>query len=248
MRCRRKAQASRKVHSSPDQLADQLLGRVMLTNSRDYQAFVNLLPEASLRMPMRVLAYCLMPNHFHLVVWPSADGDLSRWMHWLRTAHVRRYQRHYHATGHVWQGRFKTFPIQDDDDLLVVLRYVELGRVRRAGDDAPSPGDVANAPTHRAVLLFFSPLRLVLPRADRYNDQKFTPDQESQRMRTAAVRSEIQRLIRQAPLRPFVLNLENGDRITIEHPENIAFDPDSDEREGSRLLRDLGPSSRVQHL
>ena len=53
-------------------------------------------------------------------------------------------------------------------------------------------------------------------------------------MRTAAVRSEIQRLIRQAPFRPFVLNLENGDRITIEHPENIAFDPDSDEREGSR--------------
>ncbi|MGA9925826.1 MAG: transposase, partial [Isosphaeraceae bacterium] len=54
-----------------------------------------------------------------------ADGDLSRWMHWLLTAHVRRYQRHYHATGHVWQGRFKAFPIQDDDHLLVVLRYVE---------------------------------------------------------------------------------------------------------------------------
>ena len=54
-----------------------------------------------------------------------ADGDLGRWMHWLLTAHVRRYQRHYHATGHVWQGRFKAFPIQDDDHLLVVLRYVE---------------------------------------------------------------------------------------------------------------------------
>ena len=54
-----------------------------------------------------------------------ADGDLSRWMHWLLTAQVRRYQRHYHATGHVWQGRFKAFPIQDDDHLLVVLRYVE---------------------------------------------------------------------------------------------------------------------------
>jgi len=54
-----------------------------------------------------------------------ADGDLGRWMHWLLTAHVRRYQRHYHATGHIWQGRFKAFPIQDDDHLLVVLRYVE---------------------------------------------------------------------------------------------------------------------------
>ncbi len=44
-----------------------------------------------------------------------ADGDLSRWMHWLLTAHVRRYQRYYHATRHIWQGRFKAFPIQDSD-------------------------------------------------------------------------------------------------------------------------------------
>jgi hypothetical protein len=44
-------------------------------------------------------------------------------------------------------------------------------------------------------------------------------------MKTPVVRAEVQRLIRQAPFRPFVLHLENGDRITIEHPENIAFDP-----------------------
>jgi REP element-mobilizing transposase RayT len=56
---------------------------------------------------MRVLAYCLMPNHFHLALWPAKDGDLSRWMHWLLTTHVRRYQRHYHSSGHIWQGRFK---------------------------------------------------------------------------------------------------------------------------------------------
>lgn len=47
-------------------------------------------------------------------------------------------------------------------------------------------------------------------------------------MKTAVVRAEVQRLIRQVPFRPFVLNLENGDRITIEHPENIAFDPGPD--------------------
>jgi putative transposase len=57
-------------------------------------------------------------------------GGLSRWLHWLLTTHVRRYQRHYRTTGHVWQGRFKAFPIQEDDHLLVVLRYIERNPLR----------------------------------------------------------------------------------------------------------------------
>ena len=105
----------------------------------DFDAFVDLLAEAKLRNPMRILAYCVLPNHFHLALWPLGDGDLGRWMHWLLTAHVRRYQRHYHSTGHVWQGRFKAFPIQEDEHLLVVLRYIErnplrAGLVERAED------------------------------------------------------------------------------------------------------------------
>jgi putative transposase len=79
---------------------------------------------------MRLVGYCLMPNHFHLVLWPHADGDLSRWMQWLLTAHVRRYHRHYGSGGHVWQGRFKAFPIEQDEHLLTVLRYVERNPVR----------------------------------------------------------------------------------------------------------------------
>lgn len=96
----------------------------------DYRAFVSLLQEASERVPMRVLAYCLMPNHFHVAVWPRKDGELSRWMQWLLTAHVRRYHRHYQSSGHVWQGRFKAFPIQQDDHLLTVLRYIERNPLR----------------------------------------------------------------------------------------------------------------------
>jgi putative transposase len=96
----------------------------------DYEAFIGLLAEAKLRHPMRILAYCLMPNHFHLALWPLGDGDLGRWMHWLLTAHVRRYQRHYHGSGHVWQGRFKAFPIQEDEHLLVALRYIERNPLR----------------------------------------------------------------------------------------------------------------------
>lgn len=105
----------------------------------DSDAFVTLLARASARLPMRLLAYCLVPNHFHLVLWPLGDGDLGRWMQWPLTAHVRRYHQHYRTSGHVWRGRFKAFPVQDDAHLWTVLRYVErnplrAGLVSRAED------------------------------------------------------------------------------------------------------------------
>lgn len=86
--------------------------------------------EAHERLPMRLTGYCLMSNHFHLVLWPHKDGDLSRWMQWLLTSHVRRYHRHYRGSGHVWQGRFKAFPIQADEHYWTVLRYVERNPLR----------------------------------------------------------------------------------------------------------------------
>ncbi|WP_169975727.1 transposase [Tautonia rosea] len=96
----------------------------------DYEAFLGMIAEASARLPMRVLGYCLMPNHFHLVLRPHGDGELSSWMQWLLTTHVRRYHRHYGSSGHVWQGRFKAFPCQNDGHLLTVLRYVERNALR----------------------------------------------------------------------------------------------------------------------
>jgi hypothetical protein len=53
-------------------------------------------------------------------------------------------------------------------------------------------------------------------------------------MRTEVVRTEVQRLLKQVPFRPFVLTLESGDRVPIEHPENIAFDPSNGASDGSR--------------
>jgi putative transposase len=96
----------------------------------DFASFLNLMVEANERLPLRILGYVLLPNHFHLVLWPRGDGDLSRWMQWLLTSHVRRYHRHYHGSGHVWQGRFKAFPIEQDQHLLSVLRYVERNPLR----------------------------------------------------------------------------------------------------------------------
>jgi putative transposase len=123
----------------------------------DYHAFVALLDEACSRLPMRLIGYCLMANHFHLVLWPFADGDLSRWMQWLMTAHVRRYHRVHGSSGHVWQGRFKAFPIQQDEHLLTVLGYVErnplrAGLVARAEDWAWSSLAVRLRPEGGGIL------------------------------------------------------------------------------------------------
>jgi len=96
----------------------------------DYQRFTEMMRQSCERLPLRVVGWCLMPNHFHLVLWPFEDGDLSRWMQWLMTCHVRRYHRHYQSSGHIWQGRFKAFPIQQDEHLLTVLPYVERNPVR----------------------------------------------------------------------------------------------------------------------
>ena len=96
----------------------------------DYDAFVQAIADAAHRVPLDVFGYCLMPNHFHLVIRPKGDGDLGRWMRWLLTAHAQRYHRHYKTSGHVWQGRFKAFPIQGDDHLATALRYVERNPLR----------------------------------------------------------------------------------------------------------------------
>ena len=96
----------------------------------DYDAFLDLMAESSVRTAMRILAYCLMPNHFHLALWPREDGEVSRWMHWLMTTQVRRYLGRYRSSGHVWQGRFKAFPIQEDEHLLSVMRYIERNPLR----------------------------------------------------------------------------------------------------------------------
>ena len=105
-------------------------GATVFRKPADYLRFTEMLSQACERLPLRVVCWCLMPNHFHLVLWPHEDGDLSRWMQWLLTCHVRRYHRHYNSSGHVWQGRFKAFPIQQDRHYLTVLRYVESNPLR----------------------------------------------------------------------------------------------------------------------
>jgi len=98
----------------------------------DYAAFEAVLAEAVERTAMRLLAYCVMPNHWHLVVWPRKEGELSRFVGWLTLTHTQRWHAHRRSTGsgHVYQGRFKSFPIQENEHYYTVARYVERNAMR----------------------------------------------------------------------------------------------------------------------
>ena len=98
----------------------------------DYAAFERTLHEACGRVDLRVLSYCLMPNHWHFVLWPRRDGDLSRFMGWLTLTHTQRWHAHHHTTGtgHLYQGRFKSFPVQNAEHFLTVCRDVERNALR----------------------------------------------------------------------------------------------------------------------
>lgn len=100
----------------------------------DYKAFVSLLTEAAARFRVRLIAFCVMPNHWHLVLIPDEVGAISSYMRWVSGTHVRRYHRLYglEGTGHLYQGRYTSIPVQSDRHLLTVLRYVEAN-AKRAG-------------------------------------------------------------------------------------------------------------------
>ena len=100
--------------------------------TEDYEAFERILAEAARRTKMRLLAYCVMPNHWHLVLWPREDGDLSTFVGWLTLTHTQRWHAHRNSvgSGHVYQGRFKSFLVESDEHLWTVCRYAERNAMR----------------------------------------------------------------------------------------------------------------------
>lgn len=96
----------------------------------DFRAFLRTLAQTQQRYPFALFGYALMSNHFHLVLRPEAGQSISRILQSLTVAHTWRYHRRHRSVGHVWQGRFKSPVIQDDDHLLTVLRYVETNPLR----------------------------------------------------------------------------------------------------------------------
>jgi len=109
------------------------VGRLSLfEKAADYIAYERVLAEAVERTGIRITAYCLMPNHWHLVLWPRRDGELSEVLRWITVTHTQRWHAHHQSagTGPVYQGRFKSFPVQTDEHFLSVARYVERNPLR----------------------------------------------------------------------------------------------------------------------
>ena len=104
----------------------------LFEKAADYQAFEQVLRDTLDQSPMRICAYAVMPNHWHLLLWPECDGELSAFMQRLTITHVRRWQEHrgYAGLGHVYQGRYKSFPVESDEHFWVVARYVERNAMR----------------------------------------------------------------------------------------------------------------------
>jgi putative transposase len=111
--------------------------RIFATDA-DYLAFLRVLRDAQEKQlrqkqqPTRILAYCLMPNHWHLILWPRREGELGAFLQTVTTTHVRRWRlfRQSVGAGHLYQGTYKSFPVQGDDHYYAVCRYAERNALR----------------------------------------------------------------------------------------------------------------------
>jgi putative transposase len=106
--------------------------RTVFESAADYSEFVNVLAEALRTRPMRICGYCVMPNHWHVVLWPEHDGDLPAFVQHVSNLHVKRWKKAHQeiGEGHLYQGRYKSFPIQTDTYFQTVIRYVERNPLR----------------------------------------------------------------------------------------------------------------------
>lgn len=95
----------------------------------DYLAFIEALAKLKERRPFELFGFCLLNNHFHLLIRPL-ETSISRLVQSLLVSHTQRYHKHHRSGGHVWQGRFKSPVVQDDEHALTVLRYIEANPLR----------------------------------------------------------------------------------------------------------------------
>jgi len=98
----------------------------------DYQAFETILEEAKNRYPIQIFSYQIMPNHWHFCLCPKNDGDMTKFVQWLTLTHTQRWHAHHHSigTGHLYQGRYKSFLVQKDNYFLQLCRYIENNALR----------------------------------------------------------------------------------------------------------------------
>ncbi len=105
---------------------------LLFQKDADYEAFERVVHEAHQKFPIEILSYCVMPNHWHFVLRPRKEGQLTAFLRCLAHTHTMRWHAHHQTsgTGHLYQGRFKAFPVEDDDHFYTVVRYVERNALR----------------------------------------------------------------------------------------------------------------------
>lgn len=156
----------------------------------DYQAFIDVVLGARQRYRVKVLAWCLMPNHFHLLVQPEDAALLTKWMQWAMTTHVRRYHKHYGTSGHLWQGRYKSFMVQDNEHLLTAVRYIEGNPVRAMLSPSAAQWPWSSHQARNAVLEGARPDQLPISLPEDWSTFVDTPltDSEIEKIRSSVNR------------------------------------------------------------
>ena len=101
----------------------------IFNTAKDYLLFVQLLTQSIERFGIELHAYVLLPNHFHLLA-ATPRANLSRWMHWLLVSYSVSFNLRHRGSGHLFQGRFKSFLVEGDDYVLELSRYIHLNPVR----------------------------------------------------------------------------------------------------------------------
>lgn len=136
----------RRARGSTEPLFFHVINRAIrrqqiFTRARDYSAFLGILHDGLKRHPVRLISYCLLSNHWHLVMGPVGTAQLSKLMHWVTSTHASLWHRQHRSVGQgpVYQGRFRSDPIESVADLMRVCRHVErnalsAGLVLRAQD------------------------------------------------------------------------------------------------------------------
>jgi len=117
----------------PQHIINRAVMRMKIfTHEKDYKLFEDILIESVQETGVQLHAYCIMPNHWHLLVTPLQEGDLSVFMHKLTNAHTRRVHvvTETIGTGPLYQGRYKSFLVEDDRHFFTVLKYIERNAVR----------------------------------------------------------------------------------------------------------------------
>jgi putative transposase len=131
----------------------------LFVTDEDYQHFQRLMGAAQMKVPVRLIAYCLMPNHWHLVVWVSAVCAVSAHVRWLAWSHSCYFNKHHHFKGHAYEGRFNSRVVKEDRHLLTLLRYVEANPVAAGLVERAEQWQWSSLHRCREIVIAESPVR-----------------------------------------------------------------------------------------